>query len=512
MELTPFAPAHAADAAALFVGSLDALRSEVPELPDALAKVDAVAERLSAMRGVAALEGGHLLGYITAWSPIERFRRTERRGAYSPEWAHGTVAHGRAAIYRALYRRASAAWAAEGCDVHAITLLASDRVGLDTWFWNGFGMGTVDGVRPTVPLGSRAPEGFSVRAARADDAPALATLDVEHARHYGEPPVFMAPRVPDAPDAWSAFLARPGNSAWLAEDAGGSFGFLRFDREFDGASVVESAAGVFISGAYVRPSQRQRGAATGLLDAALRHYAVAGLAYCAVDFEAFNPEAAAFWPRHFRPGVLLADARPGSQGPGRRADRGPVQRFSRDRRRRYLERPLVSQRTHRPVERAAGDLAASAQPPPFRSAHASSRSAGHAFATRAGSTHARSALRAACSTRSSSRAWWASLVSTNVTPRPRARRSASTERSRRGSAPFTSSAVPVASAAAKIASRSSSIGGRAPIMRAERWPIMRTAGIAHGRDDAAGLRGAVELEVVVHRGEAPVEAARNSTS
>lgn len=318
MELTPFAPAHVADAAALFVGSLAALRREVPALPDALAKVDTVAERLSAMRGLAALEGDRLLGYLTAWSPIERFRRTERRGAYSPEWAHATVAHERAAIYRALYRRASAAWAAEGCDVHAITLLASDRVGLDTWFWNGFGMGTVDGVRPMVPLGFRAPDGFSVRAARADDAPILATLDVEHARHYAEPPVFMAPRVPDAPDAWSAFLARPGNSAWLAEDADGPFGFLRFDREFDGASVVESATGVFISGAYVRPSQRQRGAATALLDAALGHYAVAGLAYCAVDFEAFNPEAAAFWPRHFRAVCCSLMRVPEAKGPGAR--------------------------------------------------------------------------------------------------------------------------------------------------------------------------------------------------
>jgi hypothetical protein len=36
-----------------------------------------------------------------------------------------------------------------------------------------------------------------------------------------------------------------------------------------------------------------------MLDAGLRHYAARGLTTCAVDFEAFNPEAAAFWPRHF---------------------------------------------------------------------------------------------------------------------------------------------------------------------------------------------------------------------
>jgi hypothetical protein len=38
-----------------------------------------------------------------------------------------------------------------------------------------------------------------------------------------------------------------------------------------------------------------------MLEAALRHYAGAGLTTCAVDFEAFNPEASAFWLRHFTP-------------------------------------------------------------------------------------------------------------------------------------------------------------------------------------------------------------------
>jgi hypothetical protein len=38
-----------------------------------------------------------------------------------------------------------------------------------------------------------------------------------------------------------------------------------------------------------------------MLDAAIRYYAAEGLASCAVDFEAFNPEATAFWLRHFTP-------------------------------------------------------------------------------------------------------------------------------------------------------------------------------------------------------------------
>ena len=51
------------------------------------------------------------------------------------------------------------------------------------------------------------------------------------------------------------------------------------------------------------------------------------------------------------------------------------------------------------------------------------------------------------------------------------------------------------------------MGGRPPIMRADRWPIIRTVGILHGGDNAAGLRGPIQLEVIVNRGQAPVERA-----
>jgi hypothetical protein len=46
---------------------------------------------------------------------------------------------------------------------------------------------------------------------------------------------------------------------------------------------------------------RGRRAAPAMLQAALAHYARLGLPALYTNFESFNPEAAAFWPRHFRP-------------------------------------------------------------------------------------------------------------------------------------------------------------------------------------------------------------------
>jgi GNAT superfamily N-acetyltransferase len=306
MQIVSFEPVHVPEAAAMFARAFRALRRTAPLLSDRMKDPAEAARRLSEMSaagaGVAALDGARLIGFLAGWWPIERFRGADRIGAYVPEWAHAATGGDRAAVYRALYRAISARWAAVECDVHAITLLANDRAALDAWFWNGFGLGTVDAVRPMTPINAPPPDGFTVRAGAPADVSALAALDAEHNRHYSMPPVFMAPRTAADPAAWEAFLARPDNTAWLAEDAGGPFGFIRFDaNDFDGADAAVPDAGAFISGAYVRSDRRGRGAAAAILDAALRHYGDRGLTCCALDFEAFNPEAASFWMKYFEP-------------------------------------------------------------------------------------------------------------------------------------------------------------------------------------------------------------------
>jgi len=301
MHVEPFDARHARDAATIFVAALDGLRRDIPALSGELADTGMIEEKLSAMSGTVALDGERLVGYLTtSWFPITSFRNSDRAGAYAPAWGHG-VAADVAAVYRALYRASSGAWAAARCDVHALTLLAGNPRTVETWFWGGFGMGTIDAVRPMDPLSLPPPAGYQVRAASVDDAAALSILDAEHVGHYSEPPVFMTHRPADDAAAWSAFLTANGNTAWLAEDADGPFGFIRFDRTFGGSDVAASKDGVFINGAYVRSTHRRQGAADAILDAALRHYTDGGLMCCAVDFEAFNPEAAAFWTRSFTP-------------------------------------------------------------------------------------------------------------------------------------------------------------------------------------------------------------------
>ncbi len=82
-------------------------------------------------------------------------------------------------------------------------------------------------------------------------------------------------------------------------------GYLRLEgSSFGAADVVEAETTIAVTGEYVQPACRGRRLGAALLDAALRECAGRGYERCSVDFESFNPEAAAFWPKYFEPVCL----------------------------------------------------------------------------------------------------------------------------------------------------------------------------------------------------------------
>jgi ribosomal protein S18 acetylase RimI-like enzyme len=303
IEIVPFDKKFIPQAAGLFVENFRKLRRAVPILPDRWEQSETVCDQMeelfSGRLGVAALADGQLVGFM-GWLLAPHFHEAGRTGAYCPEWGHTCVENGKTAIYRALYRAASTLWAAAGCQVHAITLLAGDSATEKAWFWNGFGLMVVDALRPLTSLGCPAPRGLEIRKAAPADAGRLSVLDTEHWRHYSQPPVLMAERTATDLPGFISLLQDERNSVWLALDGKDPVGFMRFEgSSFGAADVVNAESTTAITGAYVRPAYRGRGAAPALLDAALRDYAARGYERCSVDFEAFNPEAAAFWMRYF---------------------------------------------------------------------------------------------------------------------------------------------------------------------------------------------------------------------
>lgn len=302
MEIHPYQPNDLPDMAALFVENFKRMRASVPILPDSMENPQRIVGLLADVPGIAAYEGGQVVGYL-GWYLVDAFRGTTRKGAYCPEWGHGAVD---ATIYRALYRAAAEQWAAVGCEVHAISLLASDQAAREVWFWNGFGLTNMDAIRAITPLGITAAPGITIRPATLADAERWVALEVEHSRHYTLPPISMATHETQNADDFATFLSNPDNSIWLALDGETAIGFIGFEgNSFGWREMVDAPGKVAINGgSYIRPQYRGQRIAGAILDAALRDYAAKGFRHCSVDFEAFNPEAAAFWPKYFEPVCL----------------------------------------------------------------------------------------------------------------------------------------------------------------------------------------------------------------
>lgn len=326
MEISAFHHDYVSEAAALFVQGYEKQRLKTPALPGLMADPGRVRSRLERLfatcPGVMAIDNDRLSGYM-GWFLVDGFRGTNRKAAYVPEWGHACAAHAKARIYRAMYRAAAGQWAAANCRVHAISLLAHDGEAEKVWFWNGFGLTVVDAVRPMRPLDLPPVTDLQIRKATPDDAGALAELDAEHWRHYTQSPVFMAAHGARNAADQAAFLARPKNRVWLALDGDVLAGFLRYDGyDFDSVAIVESPEAVLVTGAYVRPAFRGRGAAAALLDSALRDYQALGFTSCAVNFESFNPEAVSFWAKYFEPVSFSLLRVPESLSPGSQPDEG----------------------------------------------------------------------------------------------------------------------------------------------------------------------------------------------
>lgn len=324
MHISLLCKDHIAGAAALFANNFRQFRQTVPYLPDRMENPSASAEYLDSLlthsQAVAAFDGERLVGYL-GWWLVDGFRDTDRKAAYCPVWAHAvSPAHEAPAdaaasaaaarhtassisrIYRALYRAASEVWFAEGCQTHAITLLAGDAAARDAWFWNGFGLTVVDALRTLEPIGVAAPDGYTLRMAKLDDCQALAQIEAEHWQHYAQPPTLMTFYSPSSAEDFAQLLADPANRVWMAWQGANLAGYARFEGLSHGATEIVAAQDTTAcTGAYTRPQYRGQRVMAALLEAVLQDYRENGYARCSVDFESFNPEAASFWTKYFEP-------------------------------------------------------------------------------------------------------------------------------------------------------------------------------------------------------------------
>jgi len=295
VNITSLQPEHLEDAARLVAARYRALRGQVPSLPPRYEDTDTIAGLLHGLgepAGVAAFEAGRLIGFLTGFVLSEFLGK---RSFYSPEWANGVQSGNSRRIYEEMYRHISARWIADGCAIHAVTLMTNDREGVEGWQWLGFGLACVDGVRDLSPVPC-GPAEVEVRQAGPQELAEVTAFGQALEQHMAAPPAFW---IHDAED-YRAWLEQPDHAAWLAYEGGAAAGCLGLELgSAGGCDIVRDEKTVGITLAFTRQNTRCRGIATALLNQALAWARDHGYQRCAADWEAMNPPANRFWTGRF---------------------------------------------------------------------------------------------------------------------------------------------------------------------------------------------------------------------
>ena len=317
MLIRDFEPKHTDEAAEI---ALDVYNYEIAftqELPE-VSSIPILKQLSGNGFGVAAFEGGKMVGFLCSVEPFESvFRSTDVRGVFSPMGANGAVMDNHGRIYAALYQAAAEKWVKAGAVSHAICLYEHDEEAKRQLFRYGFGMRCVDAIRPMETIDCVVSGGYEFLELPGEEYASVYPLYLALNEHYCSSPVFMN-RKPDTRDAFLDSLERNQERIFAAKTGGEYCAYMQVSDE--GETFAASGKSYrHITGAYCMPEHRGRGVYKNLLNYVINTFKTEGYTRLGVDFESINPSGSGFWLKYFH-------AYTGSVG--RRIDERILQRAS----------------------------------------------------------------------------------------------------------------------------------------------------------------------------------------
>jgi len=311
-DLVPFSDRFLDEAAGLLAQRHRRDRVACPLLParfEALAAARAAVEavwRRPGARGVVALDGGRLAGYLIGDAATEPVRG---RCAWVRLGGHALAEGIDAELYRDLYAALAAGWVAQGYFDHYSLVPATDRAALDAWFALSFGLEHAHGLR-ALPLTEAAHpvSGLEIRRATTADRETLAAVSQLLRRYQSGPPIWGAALPEDTSQIEAGYADMAGDEAaavWLAFRDGQIAGFQAyFPAEMSDDNPLVPPECADLSVAATHPELRGRGVGSALTQVGLTDAAARGYTACVVDWRVTNLMSSRFWPRRgFQPAV-----------------------------------------------------------------------------------------------------------------------------------------------------------------------------------------------------------------
>jgi ribosomal protein S18 acetylase RimI-like enzyme len=312
LEVRPFDDSHLEGAAGLLSERHARHRASEPLLPGrfedpaaARAELEAVWRRRDAS-GAAGLRGRKLVGYL--------FGAPRDEPAWGPNVWVELAGHGvdEAELIRDLYAAAAGVWVDQGRTRHHTLVPATDRELVDAWFRLGFGQQQAHGLRELpAHVAVAVPDGFEIRAPRADEVERLIDVDLVLPEHQRRSPVFSTVSLPTRDESraeWLSTLSGDEEQILIGARNGrpvACWALVPIERGREYRGLLRPERTCYLGFAASLPEARGSGIGVALTDASFAWAAEEGFETMATDWRVTNLLASRFWPRRgFRTAFL----------------------------------------------------------------------------------------------------------------------------------------------------------------------------------------------------------------
>jgi len=297
MQIVDLTAAHVEQAVQIAKQNYETERGFVPALPpvDQWPDMKPLAEN---NLGVAALDGRDVIGFLCSYGIWDNaWDISGLRHIYSPMGANGTIPENREKIYARLYQAAGEKWARVGAASHGICLYAHDTESQAQFFRYGFGMRTIDAIRPMDNIEAPLCEGYDFSELAPDDVLGISPLENMLKDGFAESPTFMY----KAPGDENEFMTNYRNCKSIYSVAKYNGKIVAFIRaEHDGQTFIQDIKGyIHINAAFCLPEHRGKCISKKLLNLLVQKLKKQGYNYLGVDYESINPSGYGFWLKDF---------------------------------------------------------------------------------------------------------------------------------------------------------------------------------------------------------------------
>ncbi len=248
-------------------------------------------------QGIAILENGNLIGFMTGYSIDNLFGN--ENGIHVPVYGHAAVLSRRAEIEQTLYTKAAELWVNKKIFSHSVGVFAHDQELLDLWHQSGFGNRCVDAIREVEPIHDIDMR-LQFEEITIGNASLVEKIHEEHNLYYRVSPIFMPTQSEDALNDLIDWLCDNSHRMFCAKYENIIAGYARFQDNGESLFSVHDNM-VNITGLYVLPKYRNLGIGKALIYHIVSVLDRDKIKRLGVDYESINPKANRFWKTHFVP-------------------------------------------------------------------------------------------------------------------------------------------------------------------------------------------------------------------